>query len=185
MHATMKRAGDRPAPTPHSLKPTLGSNLSSFSYLSSSLVATFATASRATASMAAFHPAAAFVADEQGGASFTASVTTAATVATVTTPLTASPRRAAAAPSASLPELLKLELPFEQAQVTVFVSLASLRARFGAPEGGLDRLDLAVGLHELYQDHRAEIDAAAIRKLLAGARQPLVLRAGDLEDQGG
>jgi hypothetical protein len=181
MHATMKRAGDRPAPTPHSLKPTLGSNLSSLSHPSSSLAATFASASRATASMAAFHPAAAFGADEQGGASFTASVTT---TATVTTPLPASPRRAAAAPSASLPELLKLELPFEQAQVTVFVSFASLRARFGAPEGGLDRPDLAVGLHELYQDHQAEIDAAAIRKLLAGARQPLVLRAGDLEDQG-
>ena len=177
MHATMKRARDRPAPAPLSLKPTLTASLST---ASSSLATTFA-----TASLAAF-PAAAFAAHETGGAAFTASLTTtAATAATVTTLLPAPPRRTAVAPSASLPELLKLELPFEQAQVTVFVSLASLRARFGAPEGGLDRPDLAIGLHELYQDHRAEIDAAAIRKLLAGARQPLVLRAGDLEDQGG
>ena len=55
----------------------------------------------------------------------------------------------------------------------MFVSLASLRARFG----GSDR---PVGVHDLYLRHREAIDAAAERKLLAGARQPLVLRAGDL-----
>lgn len=89
--------------------------------------------------------------------------------ATLSPPSCASPGAAGAAP---LPELLKLELPFGREDVTVFVSLASLRARFGG--------DRPVGVHDLYLRHREAIDAAAERKLLAGARQPLVLRAGDL-----
>jgi hypothetical protein len=74
---------------------------------------------------------------------------------------------------ATRPELLRLELPFGREDVTVFISLASLRARFGGSER-------PVGAHDLYLRHREAIDAAAERKLLAGARQPLVLRAGDL-----
>lgn len=183
MHTTMKRARHRTAAAPApsalaaatrlkpSLKPTL-TTCSALSSASSSLAATFATASLATASLASFSPAA-FADDAHDTTSF---------AATVTTSSPAPPRRAVTTPSVGLPELLRLELPFEQEQVTVFVSLASLRARFGAADGGLDQTGGPIGLRELYRDNQAEIDAAAIRKLLAGARQPLVLRAGDLQD---
>lgn len=57
--------------------------------------------------------------------------------------------------------------------VTAFISHAALRARYGSP-------DAAPDLRALVSEHRLEIDAAVARRIEAGARQPVVLRASDL-----
>jgi hypothetical protein len=59
-------------------------------------------------------------------------------------------------------------------QVTAFVSESSLRARFGGVAVACD--DVA----QMYQQHQCEIVAAVVRRIRAGAREPVVLRVSDL-----
>jgi hypothetical protein len=57
--------------------------------------------------------------------------------------------------------------------VTAFISHAALSARYGG-------LDESGDMRAVVAEHRSEIDAAVARRIQAGARQPVVLRASDL-----
>lgn len=57
--------------------------------------------------------------------------------------------------------------------VTAFISQTAWQARFGPASSAATLLDL-------YLLHQTMIDAVVTRKLDAGARMPVVLRAGDL-----
>lgn len=70
--------------------------------------------------------------------------------------------------------VLCFHTPIGSDQVTAFVSESSLRARYGAVPAADD--DLA----SMYSLHQLEINAAVARRIRAGARQPVVLRASDL-----
>ena len=70
--------------------------------------------------------------------------------------------------------VLCFNTPIGSDQVIAFVSESSLRARYGALALAGDNLQSMYSLHEL------EINAAVARRIRAGARQPVVLRASDL-----
>ena len=69
--------------------------------------------------------------------------------------------------------VLCFNTPIGTDQVTAFVSVSSLRARYGVPAAADD-------LESMYCLHQLEINAAVARRIRAGARQPVVLRASDL-----
>ncbi|PXW95234.1 uncharacterized protein DUF1488 [Sphaerotilus hippei] len=69
---------------------------------------------------------------------------------------------------------LSFEVPVGPSRVTVFVSDATLRARF---DGAQERS----ALPDLYRRHRQSLEEAAIRRVRAGGRQPVVLRVTDLQ----
>ena len=69
--------------------------------------------------------------------------------------------------------VLCFNTPIGTDQVTAFVSETSLRARYGVPAADDD-------LESMYCLHQLEINAAVARRIRAGARQPVVLRASDL-----
>ena len=69
--------------------------------------------------------------------------------------------------------VLCFNTPIGTDQVTAFVSETSLRARYGVPTAADD-------LESMYCLHQLEINAAVARRIRAGARQPVVLRASDL-----
>ncbi|MDO9313580.1 MAG: DUF1488 family protein [Burkholderiaceae bacterium] len=58
-------------------------------------------------------------------------------------------------------------------RVTAFISHSALSARYGG-------IDEAADMRAVVSEHRSEIDAAIARRIQAGARQPVVLRASDL-----
>ena len=58
--------------------------------------------------------------------------------------------------------------------VTAFISHAALSARYGGVDESSDDMRTVVS------EHHSEIDAAIIRRVEAGARQPVVLLASDL-----
>jgi len=70
--------------------------------------------------------------------------------------------------------VLCFNTPIGTDQVTAFVSVSSLRARYGGLAAACDDLESMYCLHQL------EINAAVARRIRAGARQPVVLRASDL-----
>lgn len=70
--------------------------------------------------------------------------------------------------------VLCFDAPIGTDQVTAFVSESSLRARYGSLAIACD--DVA----QMYQLHQCEIVAAVVRRIKAGARQPVVLRVSDL-----
>lgn len=70
--------------------------------------------------------------------------------------------------------VLRFNTPIGSDQVTAFVSESSLRARYGGVPAAADDLQSMYSLHQL------EINAAVARRIRAGARQPVVLRASDL-----
>ncbi len=70
--------------------------------------------------------------------------------------------------------VLCFNTPIGTDQVTAFVSESSLRARYGGLAAACDDLESMYCLHQL------EINAAVARRIRAGARQPVVLRASDL-----
>lgn len=69
--------------------------------------------------------------------------------------------------------VLCFNTPIGRDRVTAFVSESSLRARYGSTTSDQD-------MTLLYDLHRYEIDAAVLRRIEAGARQPVVLRVTDL-----
>jgi hypothetical protein len=69
--------------------------------------------------------------------------------------------------------VLRFDADVGHESVTAFISHAALRARYGGVEATPD-------LKALVSEHRSEIDAAVARRIEAGARQPVVLRASDL-----
>ncbi len=82
-------------------------------------------------------------------------------------------------PSTPLPSesngVLRFMTPIGSDEVTAFVSESALRARYGSvPTVGDNDVASIYGLHQL------EINAAVARRIRAGARQPVVLRASDL-----
>jgi hypothetical protein len=70
--------------------------------------------------------------------------------------------------------VLCFDAPIGGDQVTAFVSESSLRARYGSLAVACD--DVA----QMYQLHQCEIVAAVVRRIRAGAREPVVLRVSDL-----
>jgi hypothetical protein len=70
--------------------------------------------------------------------------------------------------------VLCFNTPIGSDQVTAFVSESSLRARYGGVPA--DENDV----ESMYWLHEGEINAAVARRIRAGARQPVVLRASDL-----
>ncbi len=70
--------------------------------------------------------------------------------------------------------VLCFNTPIGSDQVTAFVSESSLRARYGGARTDEDDVESMYWLHE------GEISAAVARRIRAGARQPVVLRASDL-----
>ena len=70
--------------------------------------------------------------------------------------------------------VLCFDAPIGTDQVTAFVCESSLRARYGSPGVACD--DVA----QMYQQHQCEIVAAVVRRIKAGAREPVVLRVSDL-----
>jgi hypothetical protein len=70
--------------------------------------------------------------------------------------------------------VLCFDAPIGTDQVTAFVSESSLRARYGSLALACD--DVA----QMYQLQQCEIVAAVVRRIRAGARQPVVLRVSDL-----
>ena len=70
--------------------------------------------------------------------------------------------------------VLCFNTPIGTDQVTAFVYESSLRARYGGLAAACDDRESMYCLHQL------EINAAVARRIRAGARQPVVLRASDL-----
>ena len=70
--------------------------------------------------------------------------------------------------------VLCFNTPIGSDRVIAFVSESSLRARYGAVAPACDDLEAMYALHQL------ELNAAVARRIRAGARQPVVLRASDL-----
>jgi hypothetical protein len=70
--------------------------------------------------------------------------------------------------------VLCFDAPIGSDQVTAFVSESSLRARYGSLAVACD--DVA----QMYRQHQCEIVAAVVRRIRAGAREPVVLRVSDL-----
>jgi hypothetical protein len=52
-----------------------------------------------------------------------------------------------------------------------------LNARFGAAAGDTDAL-------AIYQAHRAQVDAAVLRRIAAGSLEPVLLREADFGERG-
>jgi hypothetical protein len=60
--------------------------------------------------------------------------------------------------------------------ITAFITQTSWRARYGAPSGDSNDADLL----QTYLANRQLIDGAVLRRVAAGGRSPVVLRAADL-----
>jgi hypothetical protein len=88
--------------------------------------------------------------------------------------LTTEPTMTAIRPQHEPNGVLCFDAPMGTDQVTAFVSESSLRARYGGLAAACD--DVA----QMYQLHQCEIVAAVVRRIKAGARQPVVLRVSDL-----
>lgn len=69
--------------------------------------------------------------------------------------------------------LLRFTVDCGSARVTAFMSEQVSRVHFGAEPGG--------SLVELYRANQPVIDDAVVRKARSGVRQPVVLRAQDLQ----
>lgn len=73
-------------------------------------------------------------------------------------------------------EYLRFEIELDAQRVAVIVSDNTLRAGFGSNGVPND-------LNHLYTHHRSAIHAAATRRASSSPQRPVVLRAGDLDDQ--
>lgn len=73
----------------------------------------------------------------------------------------------------AVPAVLRFSTDIGPESVTAFISHSALRARY-------DKLHKDDDLRTVVSEHRAEIDAAILRRIEAGARQPIILRASDL-----
>lgn len=71
------------------------------------------------------------------------------------------------------PAVLRLSADIGPDSITAFISHSALRARYANAHQDAD-------LQTVVSEHRAEIDAAILRRIEAGARQPVILRASDL-----
>lgn len=69
--------------------------------------------------------------------------------------------------------VLRLNADVGVEHVSAFISHSALSARYGS-------FDDLTGMRAMISEHRSEIDAAVARRIQAGARQPVVLRASDL-----
>ncbi len=69
-----------------------------------------------------------------------------------------------------------VDAPDGSPSVTAFITGASWRARYGSLQGDAPETDLL----QTYLANRQLIDGAVLRRLAAGSRSPVVLRAADL-----